>query len=380
MLQYYAFRIAIWPGFSAIHSSGEKTRIEWWFDNRSFNQLSKWLIDWFLCGLILILLQPSCSNSMFVVHTSTKKVEIWTGYVIIRQSYGRRNTEASWTTSQVRRRCETSCLDAWLFSHLLSLAAQEICIRIIKMPWRWSERTASQMYSSLSQCNPKWSEITSNIKPWEKAEHRPDLLSRVFKLKLDELLSDIRKKHVLGVPTAYLHVIEFQKSGLPHAHILVILRAEDKIRTTDDIDEVVSAEIPDQTSMPRLHDAVIRHMIHGPCGVLNPNSACMTDGDCSKEFLKAFAAETALAVKGYPSYRRRDNGVRVERSGKEVDYRWVVPDNPFLLLRYDAHINVEICTTIKSVKYLYKYVYKGKWKFGASNLLIFVLSIFICLR
>ena len=229
-------------------------------------------------------------------------------------------------------------------------------------------------------CNPKWPKITSNIKPWEKAEHRPDLLSRVFKLKLDELLSDIRKKHIFGAPTAHLHVIEFQKRGLPHAHILVILRSKDKIRTTDDIDKVVSAEIPDQTFLPRLHDAVIRHMIHGPCGALSPNSACMTDGDCSKEFPKAFAAETAPAVKGYPSYRRHDNGVSVERSGKEVDNRWVVPYNPFLLLQYDAHINVEICTTIKSVKYLYKYVYKGECKFGASNLLIFVLSIFICLR
>ena len=37
----------------------------------------------------------------------------------------------------------------------------------------------------------------------------------------------------------------------------------------------------------------------------------------------------------------------------------MVPYNPFLLLKYNAHINVELCSTVKSVKYLYKYIYKG---------------------
>jgi len=37
----------------------------------------------------------------------------------------------------------------------------------------------------------------------------------------------------------------------------------------------------------------------------------------------------------------------------------VVPYNPWLLLKYVCHINVEVCSSIKSIKYLYKYVYKG---------------------
>lgn len=37
----------------------------------------------------------------------------------------------------------------------------------------------------------------------------------------------------------------------------------------------------------------------------------------------------------------------------------MVPYNPYLTLKYNAHINVESCASIKSVKYLYKYVYKG---------------------
>ena len=42
-----------------------------------------------------------------------------------------------------------------------------------------------------------------------------------------------------------------------------------------------------------------------------------------------------------------------------MDNRWVVPYNPYLCTKYSAHINVEICSTVTAVKYLYKYVYKG---------------------
>jgi len=37
----------------------------------------------------------------------------------------------------------------------------------------------------------------------------------------------------------------------------------------------------------------------------------------------------------------------------------VVPYNPYLLAKYDCHINVEISASVKAVKYIHKYVYKG---------------------
>ncbi|RCV18220.1 hypothetical protein SETIT_3G282400v2 [Setaria italica] len=61
----------------------------------------------------------------------------------------------------------------------------------------------------------------------------------------------------------------------------------------------------------------------------------------------------------YPIYRRREDGQKVKVRGEELDNRWVVPYNPVLLMWYNCHINVEICSSIKSVKYLYKYIYKG---------------------
>lgn len=93
-------------------------------------------------------------------------------------------------------------------------------------------------------CNPNVQEIVENLRDGERAEHRPDLVSRVFHLHLAELLCDIRDRHVLGVPVARVHVIEFQKRGLPHCHMLIILRGEDKLRTRDDIDRLICAEIP----------------------------------------------------------------------------------------------------------------------------------------
>ncbi|XP_055923265.1 uncharacterized protein LOC129953811 [Eupeodes corollae] len=43
----------------------------------------------------------------------------------------------------------------------------------------------------------------------------------------------------------------------------------------------------------------------------------------------------------------------------EVDNRWVVPYCPLLSKIFNAHINVEYCNSVKSIKYICKYVNKG---------------------
>jgi hypothetical protein len=61
----------------------------------------------------------------------------------------------------------------------------------------------------------------------------------------------------------------------------------------------------------------------------------------------------------YPVYRRRDDGQVVEVRNAKLDNRWAIPFNPSLLMLYNCHINIEICSSIKTVKYMYKYIYKS---------------------
>ena len=52
-------------------------------------------------------------------------------------------------------------------------------------------------------------------------------------------------------------------------------------------------------------------------------------------------------------------GAMMEEQSRLDHSKWIVPYNPYLTKKFEPHISVEACTTIKSVKYLFKYVYKG---------------------
>lgn len=156
-----------------------------------------------------------------------------------------------------------------------------------------------------------------------------------------------------------MYTIEFQKRGLPHAHLLIFLHPGSKYPRTDDIDKIISAEIPDRERHPELYKLVKTHMLHGPCGRGFPNSPCMKGQNCSKFFPKKYQPETIIDKDGYPAYRRRNDGRTVLRSGVHLDNRHVVPYNPMLLLKYRAHINMEWCNQSDSIKYLFKYINKG---------------------
>ncbi|XP_021770669.1 uncharacterized protein LOC110734832 [Chenopodium quinoa] len=211
-------------------------------------------------------------------------------------------------------------------------------------------------------CNANWPEIKDELGPNKKAQDRPDLVARIFHAKLIALKKEIKEKKCFGEVAAMIFVVEFQKRGLPHAHFLIILKPEYKLRRIEDYDKFVSAELP-PTSSPALRKILLRHMMHGPCGSLNPKCACMrksgTKESCKYGYLKQFCDETVVNKEGYPFYRHKNTGESVRIRNAKLDNRWFIPYNPYLSLMFNSHINVEVCSTIRAVKYLYKYVYKG---------------------
>ncbi|UYV83333.1 hypothetical protein LAZ67_23000609 [Cordylochernes scorpioides] len=107
-----------------------------------------------------------------------------------------------------------------------------------------------------------------------KTFHGPDMLVRTVELRTGKglLRRPVNKVAVLPVQSdltlttgpaetsqCWMYYFEWQKRGLPHAHILIWLI--DKI-TPDQIDQVISAEIPDIAIDPDLFEVVAKNMIH----------------------------------------------------------------------------------------------------------------------
>ncbi|XP_058726064.1 uncharacterized protein LOC131597379 [Vicia villosa] len=156
-------------------------------------------------------------------------------------------------------------------------------------------------------CNPNWPEIHRVLGPLHlKPQDRPDVVSRIFKIKFDQLLADLTKNGVLG--------------------------------------KVLACDLSLSTLL---------------------RSICMKDGKCSKYYPKKFQPTTIVDQDGYPVYRRRNNGNTIEKNGIIFHSGHVVPHNPSLLLKYEAYINMEWCNQSTSIKYLFKYINKGSDRISA---------------
>ncbi|CAN1306098.1 ATP-dependent DNA helicase PIF1 [Linum perenne] len=175
-------------------------------------------------------------------------------------------------------------------------------------------------------CNAQWPEIVHAFSDLvgNRSEDKPFLIARIFRLKVSALKDDIKKHNFFG-----------------------------------DCIAVISAELPDPNIDHAGYTAVAKFMMHGPCGIDNQASPCMDNGHCTKRFPKRFTTETIFDAENAVSYRRRDMGVTVDRHGTLLDNQYVVPYNRNLIVKYQAHINAELCHRGRLIKYLFKYVTKG---------------------
>ncbi|KAI7938897.1 hypothetical protein MJO28_014476 [Puccinia striiformis f. sp. tritici] len=203
--------------------------------------------------------------------------------------------------------------------------------------------------------NPNWPEITNYIPEEGESIDHPTLVVRVFYQKVVALIEEVVEMQRFGKCLSYVYTIEFQKRGLPHLHLMVTLDEADRPKTPEEIDSIVSAELPDPKEEPRLHEIVCLSMIHGPC----QNRPCWRDGACKYGYPRPFSERTVNVDGAYPAYRRRDTGLSVKKHTFTFDNQSVVPYNKFLTLMFECHINVEIPVNTTAVKYLYKYITKG---------------------
>ncbi|UYV78541.1 hypothetical protein LAZ67_16001942 [Cordylochernes scorpioides] len=110
--------------------------------------------------------------------------------------------------------------------------------------------------------NPSWEGLSAALLPGQKQLDRHDITARVFRQKLVKLIGALTKGQLYGATVAWMYSVEWQKRGLPYAHILVWLA--NKLRPTQ-IDSVICAEFPDPIQDPLLYNIVVKNMIHGPC-------------------------------------------------------------------------------------------------------------------
>jgi hypothetical protein len=99
------------------------------------------------------------------------------------------------------------------------------------------------------------------------------------------------------------------------------MSSDSKLTNPDGYDKVISAELPNKDFYPVLHALVVKHMLHGPCGALRKNCACMIDGECRFHYPRQFTDCTQQGKDSYPIYRRRHDGCQVKVRGAELDNR-----------------------------------------------------------
>ncbi|KAG5578002.1 hypothetical protein H5410_058136 [Solanum commersonii] len=85
---------------------------------------------------------------------------------------------------------------------------------------------------------------------------------------------------------------------------------------------------------------------------IQQDHVCVNKVTANSSIQKVLLIKHQKEKNSYPIYRRRQKGDVVKVRTQYLDNSWVVPYNPFLLSKFNCHINVEICSDIRAVKYI----------------------------
>lgn len=226
--------------------------------------------------------------------------------------------------------------------------------------WRWASEQVSDSLAIAAAfgnptffitmtCDPGWPEITSQLRPGQTFSDIPTVVVRVFKRKLALLLKTLKTMFPnAGRPVYCIHCIEFQKRGLPHAHIL-IKYPKDCI-DPDEIDAIISAELPDDPDDACL---IRRYMMHShPSDTSPPSKYCQRVDEagvrrCRFHYPYKLQEKTTIDSEGRVHYRHR-------RAGDEMVVAHCLP----LIRQFRCHINFEAASASHMFQYIFKYIHK----------------------
>ena len=187
-----------------------------------------------------------------------------------------------------------------------------------------------------------------------------------------KMIKHLRSKDsCLGEAEYFIGVIEFQKRGLPHAHLLIYRKDGYGKKFKDDptlTDKYVKAEESEcETDWgKKLVNQHMKHSCGGFCyrgfgteGRQIWQHKCTDRADCLKQehpCRKDFPHQINPRTHLHP-----DTGRVVPRRRTEND-RLTVEFNETLLRMWGGHINVKVASTAEIIAYLFAYTFKGNDK------------------
>jgi hypothetical protein len=193
--------------------------------------------------------------------------------------------------------------------------------------------------------NPYWHEYQA-LKRGNDVFADSAMVTLIFKQKLASLMKFIKSTNLLGKISAFVWRIEYQKRGLPHAHILfwTDLNTQD----VEAVEAVINVRYPkkspflkDQNMTEDMHVLIDRFQIHHHC------QRCRTaDGKCKYGFPQELVASTTIR-------NHRYQFARVE--GEQL----IIPNNPELLAHFRSHHCLEVIHSNQCISYVLKYCAKN---------------------
>src|SRR5579872_2806369 len=214
------------------------------------------------------------------------------------------------------------------------------------------------MFFIMFTCNSNWPEIQSQLRAGQNFTDVPVVVCRVFKRKFTRLMFVLKTMFPnVGHPLYTISSIEFQKRGLPHAHILIKYPRD--CVTPQDIDQVISATLPADREDAELVSKFMIHQLH-PEGVINH---IPPDADHPLKYCEKWKDGAQICRFGYPKpitpETTIDGSGRIQDAQCQEQDHNIVPHCLPLLRSFKSHMNVKIGGSGHLFQYLFKYIHKG---------------------